>query len=572
MDNQFNWAVFEFTSGSNPYIVKTQKEKIKMLKKYKDNEIKSIGENHYLIDDKQEDLFAVEEAYHIDNKDIMEKADELYSNLEKDGWEPVKDVDTGKFYYSIFRKFDGDSKKGMWKAIKYNEDYFPEIIDISYAQANGDEPLDAGKQLQKAIGQLLFGKKSVNEASKLPRNASKIVARSKFDADRNLTKDDFGWKDDNDGHYISPNDLRAYYDIEVLETNPDYKPNITKTEYVVQGNYGYGWDDLTSSSDYKEAKADLRDYRENELNASHRLITRRIPVNESTDKNLYVVHSFSDDSILFKGTEEECGQYINKHGIEDTAEIAQLYKPEEHTELSYCPECGDLSFNSKKGNCTKCFYVESYDEEFMEDDIHPITEDDESIRASEVKNVASKVFSEMAKNDDGSGKWKSVVSTVLDNVSDEDIDNIASEVKNKFGEIKLSQEDKKKLSRAASSKEEKDWIDKAETVLDALDWSSHGNKNPKLLKRILQVIIYIVMVIEPTPVGEIIATVITVLPPKANAKLFEILNTISLPGVGMMKLLKLLLKWLKNKKAEKSQDDDLQTNEEMEELEGLYAY
>lgn len=66
----------------------------------------------------------------------------------------------------------------------------------------------------------------------------------------------------------------------------------TKEIKVLQGNYGYGWDDLIEYDvkDFngnildmnKEIKNDLRDYRENERDASHRVITRRVPVlNES---------------------------------------------------------------------------------------------------------------------------------------------------------------------------------------------------------------------------------------------------------------------------------------------------
>ena len=49
-----------------------------------------------------------------------------------------------------------------------------------------------------------------------------------------------------------------------------------KTEllYVVQGNYGHEWEDLTASTDYKEARANLRDYRQNDP-APTRLIKRR---------------------------------------------------------------------------------------------------------------------------------------------------------------------------------------------------------------------------------------------------------------------------------------------------------
>ncbi len=56
--------------------------------------------------------------------------------------------------------------------------------------------------------------------------------------------------------------------------------------YVLQGNYGYGWDDLIfyqrknsgfDSEAWKEAKQDLKDYRDNE-SASFRIIERKILV------------------------------------------------------------------------------------------------------------------------------------------------------------------------------------------------------------------------------------------------------------------------------------------------------
>lgn len=56
------------------------------------------------------------------------------------------------------------------------------------------------------------------------------------------------------------------------------KPTKYIKMFVVQGNYGYGhgWEDLTASENYKEARADLKAYRENDGYGSHRLITRRV--------------------------------------------------------------------------------------------------------------------------------------------------------------------------------------------------------------------------------------------------------------------------------------------------------
>jgi hypothetical protein len=51
----------------------------------------------------------------------------------------------------------------------------------------------------------------------------------------------------------------------------------TKEEFVIQGNYGSGWEDVTSEDKWSEAKARLREYQENEPQYAHRRITRRIP-------------------------------------------------------------------------------------------------------------------------------------------------------------------------------------------------------------------------------------------------------------------------------------------------------
>lgn len=50
----------------------------------------------------------------------------------------------------------------------------------------------------------------------------------------------------------------------------------TIDEIVIQGNYGYGWDDLTTEESMAEARKTLRTYQENERNAAHRIIRRRV--------------------------------------------------------------------------------------------------------------------------------------------------------------------------------------------------------------------------------------------------------------------------------------------------------
>lgn len=46
--------------------------------------------------------------------------------------------------------------------------------------------------------------------------------------------------------------------------------------YVVQGDYGQGWEDATGADTREEAESFLRDYRESQPQYSHRLITRPV--------------------------------------------------------------------------------------------------------------------------------------------------------------------------------------------------------------------------------------------------------------------------------------------------------
>ena len=67
----------------------------------------------------------------------------------------------------------------------------------------------------------------------------------------------------------------------------------TKEVKVIQGNYGYGWDDLVTydKDDYAECKRDLHDYCINEPHANHRVIFRRVPNPDYVEKEKVVDES-----------------------------------------------------------------------------------------------------------------------------------------------------------------------------------------------------------------------------------------------------------------------------------------
>jgi hypothetical protein len=68
----------------------------------------------------------------------------------------------------------------------------------------------------------------------------------------------------------------------LLVDSGEHKPEIKVTrrtvqEFIVQGNYGYGWDDESTEDNEKEAKVRLKEYQLNG-SGSYRLIKRRVKV------------------------------------------------------------------------------------------------------------------------------------------------------------------------------------------------------------------------------------------------------------------------------------------------------
>ena len=52
----------------------------------------------------------------------------------------------------------------------------------------------------------------------------------------------------------------------------------TTDEFVIQGNYGQGWEDVSAYMTRKERQEDFKLYQENEPQYAHRKVTRRIKI------------------------------------------------------------------------------------------------------------------------------------------------------------------------------------------------------------------------------------------------------------------------------------------------------
>ena len=93
----------------------------------------------------------------------------------------------------------------------------------------------------------------------------------------------------------------ADYDEDENESLTEARAGKTKEIIVLQGNYGYGWDDLVEYevSDYREARADKKDYDENERQYDHRLIRRRVPNPDYKEKEITEAKVRPEDDVDF---------------------------------------------------------------------------------------------------------------------------------------------------------------------------------------------------------------------------------------------------------------------------------
>lgn len=53
----------------------------------------------------------------------------------------------------------------------------------------------------------------------------------------------------------------------------------TKDVYMMMSNYGYGWEEELTEDTYKEAKQQIKTYRENCKNAQYKIVKKRIKTN-----------------------------------------------------------------------------------------------------------------------------------------------------------------------------------------------------------------------------------------------------------------------------------------------------
>jgi hypothetical protein len=57
----------------------------------------------------------------------------------------------------------------------------------------------------------------------------------------------------------------------------------TRDEYQIHGNYGQGYEEVCAEDTWKEARARLKEYRENEPMYSHKLVCKRVKIEQEQE-------------------------------------------------------------------------------------------------------------------------------------------------------------------------------------------------------------------------------------------------------------------------------------------------
>ena len=92
-------------------------------------------------------------------------------------------------------------------------------------------------------------------------------------------------------------DGKVHADGSTMRSNP--RVSKTHVEFIIQGNYGYGWDDENTEETLTDAKRSLREYRENGP-GSYRLIRRRVKNDATNPKRRYVVDPITRRRVRVK--------------------------------------------------------------------------------------------------------------------------------------------------------------------------------------------------------------------------------------------------------------------------------
>ena len=201
-------------------------------------------------------------------------------------------------------------------------------------------------------------------------------------------------------------------------------------------------------------------------------------------KPQFGVHQFSTDSIIFRGTEKQCGRFIDsREELWDDAEVYMIMPDDPHYR-----------------------------------DLNEGTGSDTAHVIKDILTTASK---------DDSNSWTKTVADIIDIIPDEYIDDLYDIAKDKLSDIKVSDTDKQKLLDAAGEdvdgSENADTLGKLLALFDITTWDA------KTLKSYILIVLGIVAIIEPTPIVDVITGIVSLLPADIVKTILSITNMIGNP-------------------------------------------
>lgn len=242
-DVKIPWTVFTFEDGSNPYVVKTQKELDRMLKKY-DDRVKQVGENEYRV------LSKVDESLNESREKVAK------DNNGKDVW-----IDTAYGDGYQVCQIDGFGNYNPWQKMDTREET---INGETYSFVTGYKTLNF-KTREEALD---FIKKEYGEDSLVKNEslneASSINAFTPAQYDINEILEEIGafcgYDEDTDSYFVTYNDYANTVDCDSKEDMLDTVSWLLKDCFFSR-LFDYEWKEIPEEfyDDYEEYFNDCDD-------------------------------------------------------------------------------------------------------------------------------------------------------------------------------------------------------------------------------------------------------------------------------------------------------------------------
>lgn len=438
------------------------------------------------------------ETYWIDNKDVMNEVDRLGKELEADGFKYYSDRYSGSKYYNFFTK-RGDNG-AVCKAVQYNYDG-AQIIDVTVNQVMGYEAIDSFDSMRRKLGKML-----------LPQNESMLQEDLEDDFDILLRASDLKCK-------------LTRYDIEEAANFTDLIADMEKTYNDLVAEYGaenikwwkfYEDDDVDFGYkvcliDGSKKIVEINDGKIEEVNES---------ITEAADEQRYVICGVTNEGtrMLYDA--------VNDNFTTDYASATK------YTDMDVAR--ADW-FNIPRTGFRRIF-IPVYDPAIFEEidessDVDKVQMNEGT--GADTRKLTSDALKLAAEGD--KREWANTASKVVDLIPDSFADDLFDAVKEKFSDVRLNAEAKKKIADSSAGNvteeqlEDSDTLGKVLELFDSFEWAK---KNPDLLKSFIVVVLGILAIPEPTPVLELVTSIILLVPADVVAKIFAFLNTTSVVGMA----------------------------------------